>query len=199
MKNIYNRLLILIMLFLDAIYIVNAFQTASYERIPTYFALPIVLFIPFLIEKLTKKKLNANLKGVYYSFIFLADFLGCVVGLYNSTMWFDKLTHFLSGVFTAFLGLLLMEYFQYQDTWLGRIFCALGFTCLIAVVWEFFEYGMDSFFKTSLQHADVTGVQDTMQDIIAAFIGASLLLMIDSLDKKKGLHHFIQNCKIENK
>lgn len=197
MRSIFNRILILIMVLLDIFYIINAFQGHNYSRIPTYLALFLVLIIPFVLEKITKKKFSTNLKLAYFIFIFLADFLGCIVNLYNSTIWFDKFVHFLSGIFTGFLGLLFMEYFKYEDTLLGRIFCTLGFTCLIAVIWEFFEYGMDSIFNLKLQHADVTSVGDTMKDLIFAFIGNVLFLIIYQFDRKGHLKNFIKSCKIE--
>lgn len=197
MKKVYNTILILFMFFFDIIYIINALENNNYSRIATYLALPVLLLIPFFLEKIIKKKLNTDLKIIYFSFIFLADFLGCIVGLYNSTIWFDKFTHFLSGIFTAFLGLLFMQYFKYQDTRLGRIFCVLGFSCFIAVIWEFFEYGMDSIFNLHLQHADLTGVGDTMKDLISAFLGSILFLITYQFDKKKQLHSFIYRCKVE--
>ncbi len=177
MKKIINYILIFIMLGFDFFYIINCVKFSNYDRVHTYLALPIVLLVPYLLEKILKKELDSNLKIIYFSFIFFADFLGCVVNLYGKIAWFDTFTHYLSGIFTAYLGILLMNKFQIKQNFLGRIIYVLSFTCLIAVMWEFFEYGMDSLFGMTLQHADTTGVNDTMIDLIAAFLGSITFLL----------------------
>lgn len=177
MKKTVNYILIFIMLGFDFFYLINDLRIGGSDRTLTYLALPLVLLIPYLLEKITKKELNSNLKLFYYLFIFLADFLGCVVNLYGTVSWFDTFTHYLSGVFTAYLGILLMEKFQFRQSYLGRIIFVLSFTCLVAVMWEFFEYGMDSLFGMTLQHADTTGVNDTMIDLISAFLGSITFLI----------------------
>lgn len=177
MKKIINYILIFIMLLFDFFYLINCFKFSNYDRIHIYLTLPIVLLIPLFLEKIIKKELNNNLKLFYYIFIFLADFLGCVVNLYGKISWFDTFIHYLSGIFTAYLGILLMGIFQFKQTFLSRIIYVLGFTCLVAVIWEFFEYSMDSFFGMTLQHADTTGVNDTMVDLISAFLGSITFLI----------------------
>ena len=177
MKKTINYILIFIMLCFDFFYLINDLRIGSSDRIVTYLALPFVLLVPFFLDKIMKKELSSNLKLFYYIFIFLADFLGCVVNLYEKISWFDTFTHYLSGIFTAYLGILLMDKFQFKKTFLSRIIYTLGFTCLIAVIWEFFEYSMDNFFGMTLQHANTTGVNDTMIDLISAFLGSITFLI----------------------
>lgn len=197
MKKLYQGLLILIMLIFDGIYIVNAFQSASYSRLATYLALPALILLPWLGEKIFKIKIDENLKILYLSFLFLADFLGCVVGLYNSTAWFDLFAHFLSGVLTALCGILFMKFFHYKENKLATILYVLGITALVALVWEFFEYGMDNFSGTTLQHANTTGVADTMEDMIAAFFGSiSFLLLYLNTKKESMIHRFLTDIKL---
>ena len=50
------------------------------------------------------------------------------------------------------------------------LFC-LGIVALIAITWEVFEFSIDSFAHTNLQHNQDTGVIDTMQDMIVATLG----------------------------
>ncbi len=180
MKKIINYILIFIMLGFDFFYLINCVKFFNYDRVHTYLALPIVLLVPYALEKILKKKLNINLKIIYFCFIFFADFLGCVVNLYGKISWFDTFTHYLSGIFTAYLGILLMN--KFKQTFLSRIIYILGFTCLVAVIWEFFEYSMDSFFGMTLQHADTTGVNDTMIDLISAFLGSITFLIFYKRD-----------------
>lgn len=177
MKKTINYILIFIMLGFDFFYLINDLKIGDSNRILTYLALPFVLLVPYLLEKITKKELDINLKLFYYLFIFLADFLGCVVNLYGSVAWFDTFTHYLSGIFTAYLGILMMKRFHFKQTFLSCIIYVLSFTCLVAVIWEFFEYGMDSLFGMTLQHADTTGVNDTMIDLVSAFLGSITFLI----------------------
>lgn len=167
------------MLGFDFFYIINSIKFSNYERMHTYLALPFVLVVPTLLEKMTKKELSINLKVFYFCFIFFADFLGCVVNLYGTVSWFDKFTHFLSGVFTAYIGLLLMKQFCYKQNNIGKIIYVLSFTCLIAVIWEFFEYGMDLLMAMDLQHVETTGVSDTMTDLIVAFLGSIIFFIFN--------------------
>ena len=49
---------------------------------------------------------------------------------------------------------------------------------MVAGAWEFFEFGMDQLTGSNLQHWIETGVEDTMYDMLAAFIGSVLFLTI---------------------
>ena len=53
---------------------------------------------------------------IYVVFIILAQFLGSVVNLYNTFWWYDLFTHFLSGILTAVLSLVILNWFSmYKD------------------------------------------------------------------------------------
>ena len=194
MKRKYNYFMIIVMVFFDVLYIFNAIKLGSYDRLPTYLALFFTLLVPTIVEKIFKLELSYNLKIIYFTFIFIADFLGCVVGLYNSTVWFDVFAHFLSGILTALLGIFLMKLFNYKETKFGSLLYALGITCLIAILWEMFEFGMDTISGTTLQHVPDTGVNDTMEDVIAAFMGSLVFLIVYFCETKQGLlHKFTKN------
>ena len=194
MKKIYKICIIVSLLVLDAIYIYQAFATQTYHRLATYLAVPFLVVLPWVYEKITKKPLNENLKLIYYTFIFIADGLGCVVDLYETTSWFDIFAHYLSGVLTAFLAIVLMKVFRYKETWLGILIYSLAVSCLVAVVWKIFEFGMDTIFGMNLQHVVETGIHDTMEDILAAVIGAiSFLICYLATNKKGKLHKFIED------
>lgn len=60
---------------------------------------------------------------------------------------------------------------------------------MIASLWEFLEYGADTFLKMNVQHSIETGVSDTMEDMLVAFLGSiivSILYIIESKKTKKG-------------
>ncbi len=197
MKKIYNIFLIVVMLVMDMLYIYQSLTLKVYDRLLTYIALPVVLLLPWLIGKLFKRKIDINGKMIYYTFIFVADFLGCVVNLYNTTQWFDLFAHFLSGVLSALVALIIMKNFHYKETRLGTMVYVLAITALIALCWEIFEFGMDNLASMNLQHALETGVGDTMEDVIAAMVGSISFLIVYLVTSEKGvLHTFIKQINI---
>jgi len=178
-KSIYYSL-ITIMVLLDIVYIINSIQNVTYVRMATYLVLIPILLFPFILEKILKKKLTEELKLIYYIFIFLAQFLGSVVNLYKTVSWFDTFTHYTSGIISSLLA--IMIYSQYNKSNKNKIFrisYIIGFTFLIAGLWEMFEFGMDTFVGTNLQHNLETGVKDTMIDIVSAFLGTITYLVCD--------------------
>lgn len=152
-----------------------AFSNNNHSRTLTYIAIFPILLVPFIINK-TKYKLNDFETMMYYIFIFLADFLGCVVNLYNTIYWYDLLVHFLSGIATFILGLIIYKHItkEKKNKQLKIIFC-LGTVAIIAIIWELFEYFIDTFIGMDLQHTLDTGVSDTMQDMLVALLGGLLL------------------------
>ena len=99
MYNLLNKLLLILMNIGTVIVAIFEFSNQDFSRLITFVAIFPVLLVPFLLNK-TKFKLNEFEICMYYLFIFLAEFLGCVVNLYNIILWYDLFVHFLSGIFT---------------------------------------------------------------------------------------------------
>ena len=139
----------------------------------------IVMLLP-LILNLFKNKIKDNLVFVYSLFIFSAGFLGVTLRLYSVIPGFDKLNHTLSGVFTSFLALLilsLMHKFEARER-LYNILYMIIFSLAIAALWEIFEYVCNILFGGDAQMVLKTGVNDTMQDMIVAFMGSIITCLI---------------------
>ena len=51
------------------------------------------------------------------------------------------------------------------------------FALLIASLWEFLEYGADTFMHLNVQHNIETGVSDTMEDMLVAFLGSIIVAL----------------------
>lgn len=175
------NLFLTILIILGTIY----FAIFRYEssRLLTYLAIIPLLLAPFLLKK-TKYKLTPKEHLLYLFFIWLAYFLGCVVNLYNKISWFDTFVHFLSGIFTFYIGILITTKKEEKASIsFAYLFC-LSFTMLIAGLWEIFEFTMDQFLSLNLQHSTTQGVTDTMKDIIAALLGSLSLLFIINIKKE---------------
>lgn len=146
----------------------------------------ITITLPYIIEKIFKTKISIVIKTTYIVFIFIAQFLGVTVELYNHISWFDKFTHWLSGIITALLSLSLLSKFKLYDkkNVLFNIIWMISITLAIASLWECFEYCANILFGGDAQRVATTGVNDTMQDIIVAFIGSIIVSLIYSFECK---------------
>lgn len=190
MKKINNVLIFLAGLS-SLCFAVKDFNIGAYDRLLASLSIIFVLFIPRIVTKIFKIKISDAMELVYIVFIILAQFLGSVVNLYNKTWWYDLFTHFLSGVLTSVLALVVLDWFGiYKDeNKYFNAFFIIAFTLMIASLWEFIEFGSFVFFKMDVQHHLTTGVFDTMEDMLVAFLGSiivSTLYLIESKASKNG-------------
>lgn len=134
----------------------------------------------FIFEKLLKVKISDGIKFVYILFVFMAHFLGATIELYNKINYFDKVTHTLSGVLTGYLSLFLlflMNKYNKNEKIFNIIYIII-FTLAVAAFWEIFEYSANILFGGDAQRVQLTGVNDTMQDIIVALLGSIMVVVI---------------------
>ena len=170
MYKLLNKILLIIMNIGTIIVAVIEFSNNNYSRVMTFVAIYPLLLLPFIINK-TKFKLSEQEVFLYYLFILLFDFIGCVCNLYNTVSWYDIFVHFLSGIFTFVLATIIFRLISKDNNKLLKILFSLGMVALIAIMWEVFEFSVDSLIHTNLQHNQDTGVIDTMQDMIVAMLG----------------------------
>ena len=166
-----NYILVIIMSIGSFCLMIYRISQGRYGRIPTDIAIYFVLLIPTILKRFIKIEEKDKLE--FYIFIFIAEFLGCIVNLFKFITWFDTLSHFVSGIYFFIIGLKLlriMNKFDEQNKMFNIIF-AVAIALSSACVWEIFEFSIDSLFSMNLQHNIDTGVVDTMQDIIACTLG----------------------------
>ena len=194
-----NYFLVIIMLCGDGVYFSRALVEENNNMILTCLALLLVLLIPFILRKLKVLNLNPNALFVYNLFMFFADFLGCVVGLYNKTTYYDVVMHFVSGFSTALLGMVLYNYLakKEKDNKILKYTYIVGFCMAIAAFWEIFEFFGDNTLGMNLQHSIDTGVRDTMEDIICAVMGMFTYLGVFTLSRStSSFHKFIEKISV---
>ena len=170
MYKLLNKILLIIMNIGTIVVATLEFTNNNYSRVMTFIAIFPLLLIPFIIDKI-KFKLSDKEIFLYYLFILLADFIGCVCNLYNTVSWYDIFVHFLSGMFTFVLATIIYRVLSDSDNKLLKILFCLGIVTIIAITWEVFEFSIDNLAHTNLQHNQDTGVVDTMQDMIVAMLG----------------------------
>lgn len=154
-------------------------ETGLYKTLIILSIIPVML-LPYLFEKITKIEIEPIIKTLYLVFLFFAYFLGSIINFYYIIKPYDKIMHFISGVVTAFLALIILVKIKKYDAkhpWFNILFMILV-TLAIASLWEFFEFTNDNIFGKDAQKVLTTGVDDTMGDMIAAFIGSVLLSIL---------------------
>ena len=144
------------------------------------------MLLPWIIKKLFKIEIPSNLITTYLIFVFMAHFLGSILDFYHIFNNYDKIMHFLSGILTAYIGLyliMLLKSYNKKNIIFNIIFI-IGFTLSIAFFWEVFEFVNDSLFGKDAQNVLTTGVDDTMWDMIVAFLGSIIISIIYIVEVK---------------
>ena len=70
----------------------------------------LTIFLPYIIEKIFKIELPEGCKTIWIIFIFLAHYLGVAAEFYNKWEGFDKVTHTMSGVLSAYVAAIILQY-----------------------------------------------------------------------------------------
>ena len=121
-------------------------------------------------------------------FLLVHFVLGEGFNLYDSSSFFDKALHVASGVVIAICGFAIVHAFKKRKKYstMSPFFVAVFAFCFaltLLVLWEVFEFMMDSLFGMNMMRwqdrpADVqkgflgSGLVDTMWDLIVGMLGA---------------------------
>lgn len=111
---------------------------------------------PLLVEKLFHCRM-ATWLYVFCIFYALGSLLGHGYDFYYIIPWWDMLLHMCGGVVFAVLGVFLAGVLNGGapcSVLLTAVF-ALCFSLAISVIWEFFEYAMDTFFAMDMQNDSI--------------------------------------------
>lgn len=186
----FNNTLIFLISLASICFFVRDLNTGATDRFLGDLSMVLVLLIPKILRKIFKIRITDTMELIYVIFMILAQFLGSIVNLYNNdtTWWYDLFTHFLSGVLTTILALVIMNWlgvYKDKNKWFNFIFM-ISFTLMIASLWEFLEFGTDNFLGMNVQHSLETGVRDTMEDMLVAFLGSIIVSITYLLEGKNG-------------
>ena len=175
-----NNLLILIIL-IGSIVVLNK---SKLDLVNTLKILSIFLSINVINILKLKIKIDDKINLVYIIFVILAHFLGVILNFYDKYPGYDKVIHFIFGLVAAYFSLFLLK-----DSNINKKIGIIVITLAMATLWEIYEYICSIIFNIDPQEVLKTGVNDTMLDIIVAFIGSIIVSLFyrKSFDKKNNM------------
>ena len=119
--------------------------------------LSLLLFtIPSFVEERFKIALPSVLESIIYIFIFAAEICGEINNFYGNIPHWDTILHTINGFLAAGIGFSLIDLLNEnnKNINLSPVFVAIVAFCFsmtIGVLWEFFEYGADTYFRYDMQ------------------------------------------------
>ena len=172
LNNKINKIIILFSIVVSLYYLYNGYYFDSLKRL---IIIPIVL-APDFIRKVFKKDFNHILQLMFIPFIFFAWYLGDAINIYNKLNGYDKVIHTIFGILSSFLAFFIMKHYKIYNKYnfTFNIIFIVSFTLAFGSIWEMFEFTWDKILGTNEQGVVETGVDDTMYDLIVAFLGTSI-------------------------
>ena len=141
--------------------IIQAFR-GNFENVFLGILTLILFMIPSIIDKKLNIKLPNALETIIFLFIFSAEILGEIQNFYGIFKFWDTMLHTINGFLCAAIGFSLIDILNRSPKFhmkMSPIFVALVAFCFsmtIGVLWEFFEFGSDIFFRTDMQKDRIT-------------------------------------------
>lgn len=135
-----------------------------------------IFAVTYLIDfiNMYKKRISDNLIALFYIFCLFSLVLGVMVNLYDKIWWWDLLMHLISGVVLGIIANAMLD--RVQDgkkvEVLTRFLFVIGVATVGGILWEIYEFSVDSIAGLDTQKVLFTGVSDTMEDVIANLIGS---------------------------
>lgn len=164
------------------------------SRMLMAFVTILLILLPELLQRLFRCRICLPLY-LFSLFYALGPMLGHCYNFYVHIPHWDKLLHILGGIIFVILGIFLFSLMggDHENPLLCGVF-ALFFSVSVAVVWEFFEFGMDQLFLYDMQSdaiitsitsyalGSATGDPATIGDIAAVSVNGQPLPFQGYLD-----------------
>lgn len=140
-----------------------------------------LLYTRYMRRTLIKKALFLIL------FIFILNKGAQMFYWYTSIFWFDRMMHFLGGVFLAFLGAFLFDSFLKKVNTKTYFFWILCIVCIIGVGWEVFEFSVQEIVKIK----ELANIPDSFSDLFFDILGGIMgtFFVIHEKNKYTSIHN----------
>lgn len=190
MKEKYNRLLnhiksnkkVFTIYFILRVFVIGTmiaqFFNQNYENVFLCLLTLILFMVPSFIEVNFRIDFPDALEIIILLFIFSAEILGEIRSYYITYPFWDTMLHTVNGFLAAAVGFCLVDLLNRNERFMLKLsplftaIVAFCFSMTIGVMWEFFEYGMDTFFGYDMQKDTIiyainsVTFDPTMQNIV---------------------------------
>ena len=153
--------------------------------------------IPAFVWRRYRVYLPPELQLISAAFIFLSLFLGSARDYYYRYWWWDIVLHTGSGFLLGVVGFVAIYLLNQTDRLPRevrpsfRCFFGVTFAVTLGVLWEIFEFAVDSMWPEVNMQSNETGVADTMYDLIVDTIGAVVVALMGWAYYKTGRYSFL--------
>jgi len=156
-----------------------------------------LIVVPAFLLKKWRIHVPAEFQLIAAGFVFLSLFLGSARDFYYRFWWWDIVLHIGSGFLFGIVGWIMLFLLIQSDRlpraigpWLVFVF-TVSFAVTVGVLWEIFEFAVDSIWPAVNMMSNETGVADTMQDLIVDFIGAVIVGLVGWAHSRSGRQSFV--------
>jgi hypothetical protein len=156
-----------------------------------------LIVVPAFLLKKWRIHVPAEFQMIAAVFVFLSLFLGSARDFYDRFWWWDIVLHAGSGILLGIAGWIMLFLLIQSDRlpraigpWLVFVF-SVSFAVTLGVLWEIFEFAVDSLWPNVNMMSNETGVVDTMQDLIVDFFGAVIVGFMGWAHSKSGRYSFV--------
>ena len=177
-----NNVVIILSIVVEIIYLLFNIPS-DIQNILLFIVFIPVLFIPRIFNLIFKSKnikIGDDTEFMYLIFLILAFLMGSIMHFYSLIYWWDSFAHLLSGIFTAYISLLVLKWLDnyYPKKKIFNVVFIICFVLAVAVLWECMEFTIDRVGGGDTQKVLTTGVVDTMKDMICALLGGILFTIV---------------------
>ena len=181
------------------------FFNRNYENVLLCFLTLILFQMPALFERRLNIDLPDTLEIVILFFIYAAEILGEIRAFYVHYPHWDTILHTLNGFLCAAIGFSLVDMlnrgkrFSLSLSPFYMSIVAFCFSMTIGILWEFFEFSMDFFFRFDMQKDSILNAISTVKldpaggvhPVVQSNITDVILVYQDGTQQALGLGGFL--------
>lgn len=136
--------------------LIRCIMTQRWEGVAISILVLVLFLVPSLVEGMARIEIPGLFQAIIYSFIFATEILGEIDHYYVLIPGWDTILHTLNGFLCAAIGFSLVDLLNRssKNVNLSPVYVTLVAFCFsmtIGVLWEFVEFGFDTFFGMDMQ------------------------------------------------
>jgi hypothetical protein len=169
----------------------------DWENVFLTLTVVVLIVVPAFVMRRYRVYVPPEFQLVAAAFVFLTLFLGSARDFYYHFWWWDMVLHAGSGFLFGVVGWIVLFLLNQTDRlpkgMRPAFLCFFGvtFAVFVGVLWEIFEFIVDSVWPHVNMMSNETGVEDTMHDLIVDTLGAILVALMGWAYFRTGRYSFL--------